>query len=287
MDLGGSLGVLLTAGATLPLEGIGPPAQRPSRTGPVPDGSDLSHRAPAEGAGRYGAGGKGELFSTVAAIVARNREEIERRFPKLLRRVSGYNLDALQRDPADLISLLVGSEGTLGIVTEATVGLVSQPRHAVLAVVHFADLFAALEAVPLILPLGPSAVELIDRMVLEMTGAQLEYARRLTFVQGAPDALLVVEFSGDDHGDLMDRLAAMGGRVQAAGTAYATGRAVTPADQDNIWGVRKAGQGLLQGVKGDAKTIKFVEDTAGPPGQPPPVRCGSPSGGGRDEVDAR
>ena len=265
MDHVRSLRVLLIDGTELHLHRNGSNAQRPPRTGPVPDGHDLSRGAPAEGAGRYGAGRERELFGSVAAIVERNREEIDRRFPKLLRRVSGYNLDALQRDPADLISLLVGSEGTLGIVTEATVGLVSQPRHAVLAVVHFADLFAALEAVPLILPLGPSAVELIDRMVLEMTGAQLEYARRLTFVQGAPDALLVVEFSGDDHGDLMDQLAAMERRVQAAGTAYATVRAVTPTDQDNIWRVRKAGQGLLQGVKGDAKPITFVEDTAVPP----------------------
>src|SRR3989442_4307088 len=187
MDLGGSLGVLLTAGATLPLEGIGPPAQRPPRTGPVPDGSDLSHGAPAEGAGRYGAGRERELFSTVAAIVERNREEIERRFPKLLRRVSGYNLDALQRDPADLISLLVGSEGTLGIVTEATVGLVSQPRHAVLAVVHFADLFAALEAVPLILPLWPPAGRVLRPLVLGETGGPPADAGRNSVVERGPD----------------------------------------------------------------------------------------------------
>src|SRR2546428_9809501 len=149
--------VLLTEGPGRDRRRTAPPARRPPRTGPVPAGRDLSRGAPAEGAGRYGAGREGELLSTVAAIVARNRQEIERRFPKLLRRVSGYNLDALQRDPADLISLLVGSEGTLGIVTEATVGLVSQPRHAVLAVVHFADLFAALEAGSPSLPLGAPA----------------------------------------------------------------------------------------------------------------------------------
>lgn len=210
-------------------------------------------------------GREGELFNAVAAIVERNRDEIARRFPTLLRRVSGYNLDALRHDPADLISLLVGSEGTLGVVTEATVALVPQPRHAVLAVVHFADLFAALEAVPQILSLQPSAVELIDRMVLEMTAAQLEYARRMTFVQGAPEALLVVEFSGDDRADLMDRLAALDRRVRADGAAYATVQAASAAEQDNIWRVRKAGQGLLQGVKGDAKPIAFVEDTAVPP----------------------
>ena len=95
MDHVRSLRVLLIDGTELHLHRNGPTAQRPPRTGPVPDGSDLSHGAPAEGAGRYGAGREGELFSTVAAIVERNREEIERRFPKLLRRVSGYNLDIL------------------------------------------------------------------------------------------------------------------------------------------------------------------------------------------------
>src|SRR2546429_5175271 len=214
---------------------------------------------------RRGGGGGGELFDPVGASVEHNDDEIARRFPSLLRGVGGCNLDALRRDPRDLISLLVGSEGTLGVITEATVGLVPQPGHAVLAVVHFADLFAALEAVPQILPLRPSAIELIDRMVLEMTAAQLEYARRMTFVQGAPDAVLVVESSGDAHSDLMDRLTELERRAQAEGAAYATVRAVTPPDQDNIWRVRKAGQGLLQGVKGDAKPITFVEDTAVPP----------------------
>src|SRR2546428_8755434 len=82
MDHVRSLRVLLIDGTELRLHRNGPTAQRPARTGPVPDGHDLSRGAPAEGAGRYGAGREGELFSTVAAIVARNREEIERRVPQ-------------------------------------------------------------------------------------------------------------------------------------------------------------------------------------------------------------
>ncbi len=230
------------------------------------DGTELHLRR--DGTGRPAPSGSGRadaIGRSVAAIVERNRAEIERRFPTLLRRVSGYNLDALVRDPANLTNLLVGSEGTLGVVTEAVVGLVPQPASAVLAVIHFADLFAALEAVPLILSFAPSAVELIDRMVLEMTRAQLEYARRMTFVQGDPDALLIVEFAGDMLGELTDRLAAMEQALQAAGAGYAVVHATSAAEQDNIWRVRKAGQGLLQGVKGDAKPIAFVEDTAVPP----------------------
>src|SRR5712692_2283593 len=227
------------------------------------DGTELHLRRPGPGRPPAVASGREDVIRrSVAAIVERNREEIERRFPRLLRRVSGYNLDALVRDPADLINLLVGSEGTLGIVTEATVGLVPQPASTVLAVVHFADLFAALDVVPLILSFAPSAVELIDRMLLEMTRAQLEYARRMTFVQGDPDALLIVELSGATSAELADRLAAMERALRAEGVQGTIVHATSGADQDNIWRVRKAGQGLLQGVKGDAKPIAFVEDTA-------------------------
>jgi FAD/FMN-containing dehydrogenase/Fe-S oxidoreductase len=227
------------------------------------DGTELHLRRPDPGRPPAVASGQEDVIRrSVTAIVERNREEIGRRFPRLLRRVSGYNLDALVRDPADLINLLVGSEGTLGIVTEATVGLVPQPASTVLAVVHFADLFAALDVVPLILSFAPSAVELIDRMLLEMTRAQLEYARRMTFVQGDPDALLIVELSGATPAELADRLATMERALRAAGVQGAIAPATSAADQDNIWRVRKAGQGLLQGVKGDAKPIAFVEDTA-------------------------
>src|SRR2546425_10111618 len=100
----------------MPLLRHAPTAQHPPRTGPVPDGRDLSRGAPAEGAGRYGAGREGELFSTVAAIVARNREEIERRVPKLPPRGSGHKPDAPQRDPPAPISLLVGPGGAPGTV---------------------------------------------------------------------------------------------------------------------------------------------------------------------------
>jgi len=228
------------------------------------DGTELRLRRDPAGAAAP-AGREGEISRGVAAVVARNRAEIERRFPKLLRRVSGYNLDALLRDPADLISLIIGSEGTLAVITEATVGLVPLPPHTALAVILFADLFAALEAVPLILSFAPSAVELIDRMVLEMTRAQLEYARRMTFVQGDPDALLIVELSGDRPDEVDDRLTALEQALKAAGAGYACVRITSAADQDDVWRVRKAGQGLLQGVKGDAKPTTFVEDTAVPP----------------------
>ncbi|MGH2348338.1 MAG: FAD-binding and (Fe-S)-binding domain-containing protein [bacterium] len=210
-------------------------------------------------------GRTGDLYREVARIVDEHRGPIEGRFPKLQRRVSGYNLDALLGDPTDLRAVLIGSEGTLGVITEATVGLVRRPAHTAVGVVHFHDLLEALEATRDILTLRPSAVELIDRMVLEMTRNQLEYARQLGFVQGDPDALLIVEFSGEDAAAPADRLADLERVVRETGAGYAVTRAVSGAEQDNIWKVRKAGQGLLQGIKGDSKPITFVEDTAVPP----------------------
>jgi FAD/FMN-containing dehydrogenase/Fe-S oxidoreductase len=232
------------------------------------DGTELHLRRPtpaASGAAPPELGREGEIYRTAARLTAQHRAEIDRRFPKILRRVSGYNLDLLAADPTDLVGLLVGSEGTLGVITEARVAFVPKPTHAVLLVVHFADHLASFEAVPLILESRPSAVELIDRMVLETTRAQLEYARRLTFVQGDPEALLVVELSGDDPAALRAAVADLEARLRAAGHGYAYVPALTAAEHDNIWRVRKAGQGLLQGIKGDTKPITFVEDTAVPP----------------------
>jgi FAD/FMN-containing dehydrogenase/Fe-S oxidoreductase len=231
------------------------------------DGTELHLRRPtpqAAGTPLPTAGREAEIYEAAARLVDRHRVEIDRRFPKILRRVSGYNLDLLAADPTDLVGLLIGSEGTLGIITEARVGLVPKPAHAAVLVVHFADHLASFEAVPLILESKPSAVELIDRMVLEMTRAQLEYARRLTFVQGDPEALLIVELSGDDPAALRAGIADLETRLRAAGHGFAYIPALTAAEQDNIWRVRKAGQGLLQGIKGDAKPITFVEDTAVP-----------------------
>src|SRR2546427_8719520 len=122
MDHVRSLRVLLIDGTELHLHRTGPTAQRPPRTGPVPERSDLSHGAPAEGAGRYGAGREGELFSTVAAIVERNREESEQRFPQLLPRGSGHKPDALPREPPHPLSPLGGPGGTPGLVPRAPRG---------------------------------------------------------------------------------------------------------------------------------------------------------------------
>jgi FAD/FMN-containing dehydrogenase len=207
------------------------------------------------------------LHREVDRIVAENREEIERRFPMIMRRVGGYNLDRWLLDgPRNLSHLVVGSEGTLATVTAATLDLVPLPRSTALSILHFDDLIASLEATREILRFEPAAVELTDKYILDLTGGNLELAPAREFLVGDPQAILMVEFSGDNPAEVEERLAAMEAhlreRVASSYRPYAAVRAMKPAEQAQAWRVRKAGLGLLMGMKGEQKPVGFVEDTA-------------------------
>jgi len=211
-----------------------------------------------------------KLFATVKRLAEDHHEEILNRYPKIMRRVSGYNLDAfVDAKLFNLAELLVGSEGTLGIVTEAKIKLHPKPTHRILTIGHFHSLMAALEAVEHILPHQPSAVELLDEMILQLTKATLEFRRKMTFVQDEPKALLIVELQGDDEGELLRRLEKLKDEMRARHIGFAWLDALTSEAQANVWTVRKAGLGLLSGVPGDRKPIAFVEDAAVPVSQMP------------------
>jgi FAD/FMN-containing dehydrogenase/Fe-S oxidoreductase len=202
-----------------------------------------------------------EVRATVSACVG----EIERHYPKVLRRVGGYNLDAfVSRDrPFNMTKLMVGSEGTLGVVLEAKIGLVPLPKFKAVLAIQFADLLDALAATPAILGHGPSAVEVMDRFILDHTkqSPALDRLRR-TFIEGEPAALLCVEFYADTADDLPRRLDALEHDLAARRFGYRYHRAVDGPAQSAIWSVREAALGLSMAMKGDAKSLSFVEDTA-------------------------
>ncbi|MEO8078717.1 MAG: FAD-binding oxidoreductase, partial [Acidobacteriota bacterium] len=191
-------------------------------------------------------------------------DEIERRYPKVLRRVGGYNLDAFRgAQPFNLAKMMIGSEGTLGVVVEAKLRLVPLPKAKAVLAIQFADLLEALEATPVILTHAPSAVEVMDRFILDHTkqSATLERLRN-TFVDGDPAALLCVELYGDRPEDLVPRLDALERDLAARHLGYRYHRAIDAAAQGAIWSVREAALGLSMAMKGDAKSLSFVEDTA-------------------------
>ena len=215
-----------------------------------------------------GNGALAPLLRELLAIRDEYSDEIRERFPRIPRRVSGYNLDVLL-DPGgmNLAHLIVGSEGTLGTVVEARVKLHQLPPAVGLAVLHFDGLLPALEAGVVALDLHPTAVELVDRMVLELARESLEYSRRLHFVEGEPGALILVEFAGGSRAEVASKLADLERRLGNQGRPHL--RILDPAEQQNVWAVRKAALPLLLSLPGDKKPIAFVEDTAVEPSRLP------------------
>ncbi len=193
-------------------------------------------------------------------------DDIRRDFPRHWRRASGYNLDRLLNaaapNPAQLIA---GSEGTLAFMTEVTLRLVPRPPGAVLGIVHFDDLVAAAEATPAILELRPSAVELMDRMLLDLCRRQPEFARQLTFVAGDPAGVLAVEFYVASEAEGRARLDELRAQLVRHGVYGAVVDVFDPPGQANVWAVRKAGLSLLLSKRGDIKPAGFMEDVAVPP----------------------
>ena len=200
---------------------------------------------------------------TVRRLGAECAAEIDRRFPKIMRRVGGYNLDEFV-DPAkpfNLAKLMVGSEGTLGLVVAAKINLVPLPAAKVVVTIEFDELLDALAATPVVLRHGPSAIEVMDRFILDHARESPELdALRRAVLQGEPGALLCVELYGDSAGELTPRMEAI--ERDLAGFACRWRRAVAPADQARVWSLREAALGLSMAMKGDDKSLSFVEDTA-------------------------
>jgi FAD/FMN-containing dehydrogenase/Fe-S oxidoreductase len=209
---------------------------------------------------------EGEIYRTLRRLGADHRDEIGRRFPKILRRVGGYNLDAfVPGRPFNLAHMLIGSEGTLAATLEAKIKVVPVPPLVGLCILHFHDLIESLESTPAILECRPCAVELVDRMMLDLTKQAGGMARSMDFVEGNPEALLMVEFYGETPEELEGALDRLIAHVKPKIPAYHYWRSTDQAALSKIWKVRKAGVGILQASRADAKAIAFVEDTAVPP----------------------
>ncbi|HEV3261590.1 MAG TPA: FAD-linked oxidase C-terminal domain-containing protein [Gemmataceae bacterium] len=217
---------------------------------------------------------EGAAYRGVRQVVRDTAAEIRRRFPRIQRRVSGYNLDvfcpagngqAASRQPIGLEKLIVGSEGTLAVVTEAEVGLVPRPKARGLLVAHFASLSAAMDALAACLEFGPSAVELLDQMLIDLARNNLSLKDTMAAIRGRPAALFMVEFSGDEAAEVADRVERLRLRLGEAAGVTAAVPALEPAQRDPLWSLRSAALPLLLGLPGDRKPVTFVEDTAVPP----------------------
>ena len=217
---------------------------------------------------------EGACYRTTRRLAAEHVDEIGRRFPRILRRVGGYNLDAFIPRPMEdsgrgedpdrfnLARLFIGSEGTLGVTVEARLRLVELPRARATLVVEFAGLLEALAATPSILRHHPAAVEVVDKYVLDSTRLNPEASRLRFFLEGDPAAILLIELYGASADELAPRLADLKDNMRREGFGYHHLAVTAPSKQAMVWKLRTMALGLSMAEKGDAKAISFVEDTA-------------------------
>ncbi|HET7525360.1 MAG TPA: FAD-binding oxidoreductase, partial [Burkholderiaceae bacterium] len=210
----------------------------------------------------------------VRALADGCRSEIEAHWPRVMRRVAGYNLDIFHPQSerpytsdgsVNLAHLFVGAEGTLGFTEALDLQLTPLPRAKVLGVVNFGSFHRAMDCAQHIVKLDPTAVELVDRTMIELARANPAFKRVIeSALIGAPAAILLVEFSGDDPTALRASLRAL---IELMGDLGLPGSVVEMPDdapQKALWEVRKAGLNIMMSLKGDGKPVSFIEDCAVP-----------------------
>lgn len=212
----------------------------------------------------------GALYRRIPEIVKEYAEEVRTHYPKTWRNVAGYGLDRLLArqkagKPFNLAPLLVGSEGTLATITKVRLGLVERPRQVRLAIPHFRDLETALRSVPLILPLGVAAVELMTAPTLRLAANHPIIGDRLRrFVDGLPGAILIVEFSGNDREDLAARASQVEDLLRQEQLVTHFNHCATAEEIGNVWHIRKSIFGLIMSKPGDDKRVWVIDDASVP-----------------------
>ena len=212
--------------------------------------------------------GIADLIQRLRSLGAREAEDIAARFPKLLRRVGGYNIDALtpaarEAGRANLARLLVGSEGTLAFSAALELKLWPIKPRKVLGICQFPTFRAAMEAAQHLVTLDPEAVELVDRTMIELGRSIPIYRATIErMLIGEPDSLLIVEFHGQEDAPLLRALDRLEEMMANLGHPGAVVRATEAGFQAAIAEVREAGLNIMMSMKGDGKPVSFIEDCA-------------------------
>ncbi|MBU1174701.1 MAG: FAD-binding protein, partial [Alphaproteobacteria bacterium] len=210
-----------------------------------------------------------DLFRDLRRFGERESEHIARAFPEVSRRVGGYLIDSILPDaagqPINTATLLCGSEGTLAVSKLIRLKLSRQPVNKALGICHFRTFRAAMEAAQHIVELGPVAVELVDKTLIELASDIAMFRPIMdTYVRGAPDALLLVEFAEDEQAENLRRLERLMELMGDLGEPNAVVKVADAAEQKAIWGVRAAGLNIMMSMKSDGKPVSFIEDCAVP-----------------------
>jgi FAD/FMN-containing dehydrogenase/Fe-S oxidoreductase len=215
------------------------------------------------------------IAQDLLAIGAREASEIDANFPKVQRRVGGYNLDAFLpgNNDLNLAQILVGSEGTLGFTTQVELKLAPLLGRRAVGACHFGKFYQAMDAAQHLVKLKPIAVELVDRTMIALAREIAMFRPTLEkFVRGDPDAILLVEFGEDDQDENIHRLKQLGETMGDLGFGWDKSGAtwggvvevLDPTLQAAITDVRTSGLNIMMSMKEEGKPVSFVEDCAVP-----------------------
>ena len=213
---------------------------------------------------------EGTIYRSLDALLAEQADIVARDTPDHWRRNSGYRVEHLMNGSMNgdgtrnLAELLCGSEGTLAVVTELTLDLVPRPEQTALGIVHFHTRDDALRAVTSILNTDPAAVELFDGVAIERARQTPGFRDRLSFIDGEPGSVLIVEYFGDSKSELAADLDELEAVMESASRGYQVVRLFDPEAIKNAWTVRKEGLGLIMGVKSEYKPWPVIEDASVP-----------------------
>ena len=205
-----------------------------------------------------------DLYQQLNKLGEQYSDLIKSDFPKHWRRASGYSLNYFLEKPFNPAKLLAGAEGTLGLATEFTLKLVDRPAHTGLAILQFNSMAQAMESVPHILENAPSAIELIDKYLIDLTRANLSFSKILTFIDGDPEAILVVEFYGNNESEVNKKVRNLSSYLETKKIKCPITYALSPQAQKSVWEVRRAGLGLLMSKRSEFKPIPCIEDVSVP-----------------------
>lgn len=218
---------------------------------------------------------EGELYRQIHDLLSDdfNLLEIDNDYPdkRIIRRNTGYALDELsdcklfRNDSSgkfNFCKLLAGSEGTLALITEAKLRLEPlPPASKALLCVHFNNVMEAIRGNLVALEQKPAAVELMDKKILDCTLENIEQRKNRFFIEGDPGAILMIEFTGNNMEEILERASLLEKKMRKAGLGYHF-PVVTGPNIRKVWELRKAGLGVLSNMAGDAKPVSVIEDTS-------------------------
>ena len=210
-----------------------------------------------------GSGRVSEIYKVVYEIMTQHSEAVDKAFPKIQRRVSGYNLDEIIKGfPLNMAKLIVGSEGTFGITDLIKVKISPKPKNTVLSVLHCKNFTEALNKVDKILEHEPYSLELIDKNVIDLGKQSTTMKGQLDWLVGEPDLILVAEWDGSTPGMALKKQQEFSDAIEGDDICYANVPLNHKTSQGKVWKLRKAGLGLLMSKRSNERAVAFLEDVA-------------------------